>query len=148
MGLHFEGALTIKASRDKVWSFLVDPHAVSKCFPDVQSLEVLEAGKFKAVVRVGVSFIKGTFAFDIAMLDLDAPRRARIKGHGGGLGSGVDVESTIELSEDGAHMTTLAWKADVVVSGTIASVGARLLSTTVEKKTNELFDCMKMQLEA
>src|SRR5713226_5933563 len=148
MGLHIEGALTIKASRDKVWSFVVDPHAVSKCFPDVQSLEVREAGKFKAVVRVGVAFIKGNFAFDIAMLDLDAPRRVRIKGHGGGLGSGVDVESTIELSEDGMDTTNLNWKADVVVSGTIASVGGRLLNSTVEKKTAELFDCMKIQLEA
>ncbi len=147
MGLHFEGALAIKASRDKVWSFVVDPHAVSKCLPDVQSLEVLEAGKFKAVVRVGVAFIKGNFAFDIAMLDLDVPKRVRIKGHGAGLGSGVDVESTIDLSDVGVDTTNLNWKADVVVSGTIASVGARVLNSTVEKKTAELFDCLRTQLE-
>jgi len=148
MALHFEGLLTIKAPRSKVWSFVTDPHAVSKCLPDVQSLEVLDAGKFKAAVRVGVSFIKGTFAFDVAMLDLEEPRHARITGHGGGLGSAVDVNSTIELSDGDGNTTALAWKADVVVSGTIASVGARLLNSTVEKKTGELFECMKMQLEA
>lgn len=147
MALHFEGSLTIKAPRGKVWNFVVDPHAVSRCLPDVQSLEVFEEGKFKAVVRVGVSFIKGDFAFDVAMLDLDVLKHARIKGHGGGLGSGVDVESTIDLSEGGGDTTVLNWKADVVVSGTIASVGARLLSSTVEKKTAELFERMKMQLE-
>jgi carbon monoxide dehydrogenase subunit G len=148
MALHFEGALWIKTPRDKTWSFVTDPRAVSKCLPDVQSLEVLDGGKFKAVVRVGVSFIKGNFAFDVAMLDLDAPRHARITGHGGGLGSAVDVDSTLELSDGEGNTTSLAWKADVVVSGTIASVGARLLNSTVEKKTSELFDCMKMQLEA
>ncbi len=148
MALHFEGSLRINAPRDKVWSFVVDPHEVGKCLPDVQSLEVLDGGKFKAVVRVGVSFIKGNFAFDVAMLDLEGPRHARITGHGGGLGSAVDVDSTIELSDGEGNTTSLAWKADVVVSGTIASVGARLLNSTVEKKTADLFECMKAQLEA
>ena len=148
MGLHFEGTLPIKAPREKVWSFLVDPHAVSRCLPDVQSLQVLEEGKFKAVMRVGVSFIKGNFTFDVSMLDLDAPRHARIKGRGGGLGSAVDVESTVDLASVAEDNTVLHWSADVVVSGTIATVGARLLNSTVEKKTGELFECVKAQLEA
>lgn len=148
MAQHFEGTLTIKAPREKVWRFFVDPHAVSRCLPDVQSLEVLEEGRFKAVVRVGVSFIKGDFAFDVSMVELDAPRHARIKGRGGGLGSAVDVESTIALADGAEGTTDLRWAADVVVSGTIASVGARLLSNVVEKKTGELFECIKTQLEA
>ncbi|MGQ0571771.1 MAG: SRPBCC domain-containing protein, partial [Armatimonadota bacterium] len=51
MALHYQGTLTIRAPRETVWAFLLDPHAVSKCLPDVQRLEVLEEGKFKAVVR-------------------------------------------------------------------------------------------------
>lgn len=148
MALRFEGNLTIKAPREKVWAFLVDPQAVSRCLPDVQSLELLEEGKFKTVVRVGVGFIKGNFAFEVAMLDLAPSRHGKIKGHGGGLGSAVDVESTVDLADDGAGTTRLDWKADVVVSGTIASVGARVLSSTVQKKMGELFECLKAQLEA
>lgn len=125
----------------------MDPHAVSRCLPDVQSLEVREAGKFKAVVRVGVSFIRGNFAFDVAMGDLVAPAHARITGRGGGLGSAVDVESTVDLADGADGTTELRWTAEVVVSGTIAGVGARLLSSTVEKKTGELFACVKAQLE-
>lgn len=148
MGLHFEGAVAIKAPRTSVWSFLVDPRAISRCLPDVQSLDVREDGTFRATVRVGVSFIRGNFAFDVAMADLDAPNHARITGRGGGLGSAVDVDSTIDLVGGQDGTTTLNWKADVVVSGTIASVGARLLSSTVEKRTGELFECLKAQLES
>ena len=147
MGLHFEGVVIIKAPRERVWSFLVDPHAISRCLPDVQSLAVGGDGKFRATVRVGVSFIRGNFAFDVTMADLDAPQHARITGRGGGLGSAVDVDSTIDLV-DGQDSTTLNWKADVIVSGTIASVGGRLLNSTVEKKTGELFECLKAQLES
>lgn len=146
MALHFDGRLSIAAPRERVWAFITDPQAVSKCLPDVQSLDVLGEGRFKAVVRVGVGFIKGNFAFEIGMKDLQPPTHAVVTGRGGGLGSGVDVTSTIDLAEDGGA-TRLDWKADVVVSGPIASVGARILDSTVEKKTGELFQCLKTQLE-
>ncbi|MBI3998472.1 MAG: carbon monoxide dehydrogenase subunit G [Armatimonadetes bacterium] len=147
MALHFQGSLMIRAPRDKVWAFLVDPQAVSKCLPDVQRLEVQEEGTFKAVVRVGVGFIRGDFAFDVAMTDLQAPTHAVLTGRGGGLGTAVDVRSALDLADGEGGTTRLDWKADVVVSGTIASVGARVLSSTVEKKTGELFECLKAQLE-
>jgi carbon monoxide dehydrogenase subunit G len=40
------------------------------------------------------------------------------------------------------------WKATVVVSGTIASVGARLLQGTAERLTGQFFDCLKTKLQA
>ncbi|MGH2400823.1 MAG: SRPBCC family protein [bacterium] len=148
MGLHYEGTLIIRAPRDTVWSFLVDPRALSRCLPDVQRLDLIEEGRFRAVVRVGVAFVKGNFTFDVAMRDLQVPAHARISGRGGGLGSGVDITSTVDLAERPDSTTELRWVADVVVSGPLATVGARLLDGTVEKKTAELFDCLKAQLEA
>jgi carbon monoxide dehydrogenase subunit G len=147
MGLRFQGQVTIGAPREKVWAVLVDPHAVSRCLPDLQHLEIQEEGKFKAVLRVGVGFIKGTFAFDVAMSELQPPARAVLSGRGGGLGSAVDVRSTVDLRPEGDGATRLEWQADVVVSGTIASVGARVLGATVEKKAGELFACLQAQLE-
>jgi len=148
MALHYEGTLTIRAGRDRVWGFLVDPQAISRCLPDVQILELREEGKFRAVVRVGVAFVKGNFSFEVTMRDLQKPSHAQIAGRGSGLGSAVDVRSTVDLAERGDGLTDLRWAADVVVSGTIATVGARLLDSTVEKKTAELFECLKAQLEA
>jgi carbon monoxide dehydrogenase subunit G len=148
MALHFQGTLTIKAPQDKVWTFLLDPRAVSRCLPDVQSLEVAGDGAFRAVVRVGISLIRGNFTFDVAMEELDAPRHARVRGRGSGLGSAVDVDSRLDLTDGDGETTRLDWQADVVVSGTIAGVGARLLSSTVEKKAGELFECLRTQVEA
>ncbi len=148
MAFRFQGSLDIGAPREKVWAFLLDPHAVSQCLPDVQSLEVLEAGRFKAVVRVGVGFIKGNFGFDVAMTELVAPSHGHITGRGYGLGSAVDVHSSVDLADAEGGATRLDWSADVVVSGTIASVGARVLNGTLEKKTAELFACLKSRLEA
>jgi carbon monoxide dehydrogenase subunit G len=39
------------------------------------------------------------------------------------------------------------WKASVVVSGTIASVGARFMQSTAERLTGQFFDCLKKKLQ-
>jgi carbon monoxide dehydrogenase subunit G len=44
--------------------------------------------------------------------------------------------------------TRMDWKANVIVSGTIASVGARLLQGVAEKLTGQFFDCLKTKLQA
>jgi carbon monoxide dehydrogenase subunit G len=52
------------------------------------------------------------------------------------------------------HLTSLSesetrmdWKASVVVSGTIASVGARFMQSTAERLTGQFFDCLKKKLQ-
>jgi len=42
----------------------------------------------------------------------------------------------------------MAGSANVSVSGTIASVGARLMSSTSEKLTGQFFSCLKSKLQA
>ena len=40
------------------------------------------------------------------------------------------------------------WTADVNLSGTLASVGARLIEGTADKMIGQTFDCMRAKLEA
>ena len=40
------------------------------------------------------------------------------------------------------------WIADVNLSGTLASVGARLIEGTANKMIGQTFDCMRTKLEA
>ena len=34
--MHFEGSVPIKASREKVWAFVIDPEQVGQCGPGVE----------------------------------------------------------------------------------------------------------------
>jgi carbon monoxide dehydrogenase subunit G len=42
----------------------------------------------------------------------------------------------------------MAWEANVDISGTLASVGARLIEGTANKMIGQTFDCMRTKLEA
>jgi carbon monoxide dehydrogenase subunit G len=146
--MHFEGSVPINASRDKVWAFVIDPDQVGQCGPGVESIEVVDASHFKVVAKVGIGFISAKFNVNMEFAELDAPDRALIKAHGQAPGSAVDATASMALSDDGAGGTVMDWVADVNLSGTLASVGARLIEGTANKMIGQTFDCMKTKLEA
>ncbi len=144
--MELEGRFTVRAPRDRVWAFFNDPNALASCLSDPHELEVVDPDHIRGWVRSGVGFVKGTFTGSATIVERVPPERARIKAHGSGMGSAVDVEATLELSE-AAGETTVRWTADVVLGGTIASVGARLLKGTVDKKGDEFFENARKKLE-
>ena len=146
--MRFEGTERVAASQPKVWAFLMDPQQVGSCGPGVESVEPVDATHFKARATVGVGFIKARFVVDMEMADLHEPDSATMKAHGQAPGSAVDATATMQLTPDGADATNLAWAADVNISGTLASVGARLIQGTAEKMIRQTFDCIRTKLEA
>jgi len=129
-----------------VWSILIDPKRVMGYLPDVQVLELdtPDPDTLVGKVKAGVSFIKGTFTVDARIVEREAPRRARLRLRSSGMGSTIDVDSSLALAQVGDE-TEVAWTADAVIRGTIASIGARLLPGIVEKKTQEFFEAIRTQ---
>jgi uncharacterized protein len=146
--MHFEGTVQIDADRDKVWAFLVDPNQVGSCGPGVESIEVIDDTHFKATAKVGVGFISARFNVNMELVDLEAPDKANIKAHGQAPGSAVDATATMNLSDGEGGGTQMDWVADVNISGTLASVGARLIEGTANKMIGQTFDCIRAKLEA
>ncbi len=146
--MDFDGTQTIAAPVSAVWAFLMDPNRVGPCMPGFQSVEVLDERTFKARVGIGIAAIKATFTMNVSMVELEPPTRARVTAHGVAPVSAVDVDSAMWLSDAGNETTTMRWAAHVVVSGTLASLGARLMNATAQKMTTQFFACLKEKLEA
>jgi uncharacterized protein len=146
--LHFEGTFDVKAPKEKVFSIIMDPNQISKCMPDLQKLDVKAPDDFTAVVRAGVSFIKGDFSLHFTTVEKTPPAHAKLLAHGTGIGSTVDMDTVMDLSTAQNGGTSMKWSADAKIGGRIASVGQRLLSSQAEKIIKQLFDCLKTTLEA
>ncbi len=144
--MHFEGTFKVKASKESVFKFLSDPKRISACMPDLQSLEVVSPDDFTAVIRAGISFIKGDFKMHFTTAEKRPPEHSKLLAHGSGMGSTIDLETTMDLEESNGS-TTMKWNAEVKVGGRIASVGQRLLSGQAEKTIKQLFGCLQGQLE-
>ena len=146
--MNLEGNVTISAPRDKVWEFLTDVEVVSKCVPGLESVEVITPDeKFKVVATVGFGTVKVTFDTDIEWVDLAPPERAGAKVHGTAPGSAIDVAAEMALTDGADGATDLTWTADVMISGTIASLASRLMGSVTKKVTGAFFDCVRKQVE-
>ena len=146
--MKFAGTVDIAAPRDRVWAFVIDPNQVGQCGPGVESIEVVDATHFKATAKVGIGFISARFVVNLEMADQQPPDRAVIKAHGQAPGSAVDATASMTLSDTPTGGTRMDWDADVTISGSLASLGGRLIEGTANKMIGHTFDCMKSKLEA
>lgn len=140
MRLNYEGEVEIPAALDEVWGFLTDPHRVSRCVPDLQQLEVHGDDRFDAVVKVGVGPVRGPFRLQIQMSRDDSEKSASMVIRGFGMGSGVELASSMKLESPGDGKTLMRWRAEGSLSGPLASVGGRLLDSQARKTMETIFD--------
>jgi carbon monoxide dehydrogenase subunit G len=146
--MRFEGSVPIRAPRDRVWAFVIDPQQVGQCGPGVEKVDVVDETHFKATAKVGIGFISARFVVDLEFAEREAPRRALIKAHGQAPGSAVDATAEMHLSDGPDDTTVMNWGADVTIAGSLASVGARMIEGMANKMIGQTFDCMRERLEA
>jgi uncharacterized protein len=146
--MQFKGTVDIAAPRDRVWAFLMDPNQVGSCGPGVESIDVIDEDHFKAKAKVGVGFISAKFVVEMTVAEKNEPDLAILKAHGQAPGSAVDATANMALSGPAEGPTTMDWSADVLIAGTLASVGARMIEGTANKMIGQTFDCIKSKLEA
>jgi len=145
--MEFSGSQTITAPMEKVWAFLVDVNNVAACAPGFQSMEELGEEHWKAILGVGIGAVKAKFTMDVTRPEREDPQHMVVKARGKAPGSAVDMTGDMRLTAVDDQHTRMDWKATAIVSGTIASVGARLLNSAVERLTGQFFDCLKTKLE-
>jgi carbon monoxide dehydrogenase subunit G len=139
MKLQFSGAPEIAASRDQVWKRLMDPNFVARSAPGVESVETIDPTHFKVVSAFGVGAVKLRFTLNVELFDVVEPEAAKMRARGKAPGSNVDMVAAIRVEEAAPGRVRLSWTADSDVSGTVASVGARLLEGTARKLTEQFW---------
>ena len=139
MKLEFSGSPEIAAPRERVWQRLMDPHFVARSAPGVESVEATDDSHFKVISGFGVGAIKLRFAMDVELFDIVPNESARMRVRGKAPGSAVDVVSRLQLQDAGAGRIRLSWSATSEMSGTVASVGSRLIEGTARKLTEQFW---------
>ena len=139
MKLSFTGAPEVSASLTEVWPRIVDPYFVGKHGPGVESVNVIDPRHFKVITAFGVGSIKVRFGIDVELTEVNPPNYFSMTARGKAPGSAVEVTAQMALEVIDPQRTRLNWKADTDVSGTVASIGARLMEGTARKLTEQFW---------
>jgi uncharacterized protein len=144
--MHIEGEFTVRAAPDRVYTLFVDPVAFLDCLDDPHSVHPTDADHFEGTVTTGVSFIRGTFRLRGAYGTRTPPTAIECTLQGSGLGSGVDAKLAIRLATS-EGTTSVRWEGEVTLSGPIATLGERVVRSTIDKKAAGLFENARKKLE-
>jgi len=139
MKLEFSGAPVITASPQQVWQRLLDPDFVAASAPGVESVEATDPTHFKVISGLGIGAIKVRCKLDVELFDIGEGEQLKMRARGNAPGSAVEVVSSLRVENAGGGKTRLNWSATSEVSGTVASVGARLLEGTARRLTEQFW---------
>jgi carbon monoxide dehydrogenase subunit G len=139
--MKIEGSNDISAPRDRVWSAFLDPNIIATAIPGCEKLEEIGPNEYRAVMKVGVGPVKGTFEGKVRLFDQEPPHRYRMAVEGTGGPGFVRGEAAMELTEAEGG-TRVAYNADVQVGGLIASVGQRMLGGVSRMMLDQFFGKM------
>jgi len=143
--MHFEDKFTVQAQSRAVWQFVTSPKQFVKIIPDVTEFAAVNEQEFKVAFKVGLGMVKGMMKMNFRFEDLEVPTSMKVKGRGVGLQSSADLMIALRLEpKDGE--TLVSWSADLVVGGLVASVGARLLQSTTERKIREIVEGIRREV--
>jgi hypothetical protein len=145
--MKFQGTTTIRASREAVYDFLVDPNQVTQCAPGVQKVEVTSPEAFVVIAGIGFGMVKVTFNNKVTWTAMDRPSKAEARVHGDAPSGALDATAAMHLSDGDDGATLLTWEADVNLAGQIASLASRMMQPMAKQLTGQFFDCVRKKIE-
>lgn len=140
---------TFDAGQQAVWEVLMNPDAIAKALPGVNALIPIEGEThaWRAVAKIGIASVNGTYSGTIRMTDIEAPNRYTLTVSGEGQQSIIGGTAVLNLSYNAeAGKTVITWEADANISGKLASVAQRLVSAAASLLGRQFFQGLAKQL--
>ena len=136
-----EGSTTVPTSPEDVWRILLDPKALAGVIPGCRELVAVGENAYRAEVDMGVGPVRGRFAANVRLFDLDAPRHASLAGEVlGPLGTGTGEGKVLLEPIEGGTRVTYSYK--VRVAGKVAAVGGRMLDGAARALIGQFFTAL------
>jgi carbon monoxide dehydrogenase subunit G len=143
--MKLSGSYRFDVPRKQLWDTLMDPEVVESCIPGVRKFTTIAPDKYEINVKVGVGVVTGTYTGTLELSDKDAPASYRMSVEGKGARTTVKGTGTISLAESG-EATELNFEGEALVTGILARVGQRLMSSVAQANIKHFFECMESHL--
>ena len=140
--MKLNGNYRFDVPRERLWDALMDSGVVSQCVPGVHSFTAVGPDRYEIEIALKVGVVLDTYKGTLELADKDAPVSYRMIVQGSGPRTNMKGEGSITLEslEDGA--TTLTFDGVVQVTGVLARVGQRLMTTVARGRINRFFECL------
>ena len=141
------GEYTFNAPRQEVWEGLLDPDVLAATMPGCEKLELTGENTYEGVLNIRVGPVQGKFQGKVQLEEIDPPNGYTMNVNGQGAPGFVRASAKIAIEPDGER-TLMRYEGDAQVGGRIASVGQRLLDSSVKAIIRQSLEGLDKTLQA
>ena len=139
-----DGSFEVAAPPAQVLEHLFDARLMASCLPGCESLEAIDADRYRAVIAMALAGVKARFDLVVEVTAREADGiRAETRGEEGGNASTLSATSTVRLSPAGAG-TRVDYTSDVAVTGRLG----RFALGMMKKQAQNFGDAFAANLQA
>jgi len=137
--VNLDKSITLPAAPAEVWPLLLDPEVMSRCVPGMQSVEVLSANEYLAVIRVKISFITAKFKIRTTITEQHEPFYLKTEGAGedASVASSFRQTSQMYLDDLGDGQTRMRINVHVELLGRLGAFGLQVMKTKADRMWDE-----------
>ena len=136
------GTYRFDAPQQQLWDALLDPAVVSECIPGIQKFTAVSPDNYEIEIGVKVGVFSGSFNGTLEISDREYNSSYRIKVQGAGPMTNLTGEALVSLApEDEA--TAVTFDGDVRVTGALARVGQRFMSSAAKSQFDRFFERLR-----
>ena len=133
------GEIRLPATRQEVWDLLNDPAILQRCIPGCTAIEKRNPTEFFANITAKVGPVTSSFSTQLTIDDLHPPESYTLTGKGQGKSTSMAKGSVKMLLLTEGNETCLQYTSTIKISGKLAQVGSRLMTTTAKKWIEKFF---------
>lgn len=139
-----DGSFDVAAPPATVLTHLFDARLMASCLPGCESLEMLDADRYRTVIAMSLAGVKARFDLVVQITGREADGiRSETRGEEGGNASTLSATSEVRLSPLDAG-TRVDYTSDVVVTGRLG----RFALGMMKKQAQNLGDAFAANLQA
>jgi carbon monoxide dehydrogenase subunit G len=143
--------VTVAASSERVWAFLMDVPSVARCVPGVESVEQRGEDEYAGALRVRIGPINVLLEGKVAVLERNAEdRRAtmRVDAVDRRIRGAVNATSTMQLEPLDDDTTRLSVHTDAAVLGKLGEFGQGIMRRKADQIIQEFASNLSRQIES
>ncbi|HEY8015143.1 MAG: CoxG family protein [Dongiales bacterium] len=147
--MRLEGSFIVAAPQERVWTQITDAALMAGCIPGCESIEVVDAKTYRAIVKIQVGPISARFSLIVEVTEETPPWRviSVTRGEEGTRASIVSAENELELLSQDSATTEVRYVSEVSVTGRLGKFGLGVMKKKAQSIGEEFVGNFRAKVE-
>lgn len=145
--IELEGNTVFVAPRELLWEMILDPDVLARILPGCDKLEVVNENEYQGQMKIKIGPVDGVFRGTVTLSDLQPLEGFHLVVNGRGPSGIVEGAGDVRL-EDAPNGTAFSYTGSGQVSGRMATVGQRVMTSSARAVTKQSLENLDTQVQA